>query len=470
MRQSQSSTITPAPSPNEALDAASISARLAGHIASARYDSLPAEALDAAKFFMLDTLAVAWAGSDQPGCVEAWTERSEDGGVGEATAWSFGNRLPARAAAFVNGTIAAALDYDALGREAAAHVNVVVIPAALALAEKTGASGADFLAALVIGSDIHYRLALSSRYPNAGWNYTSVLGVFGAAAAAARILRLDAQQTQHALGIAYLRAAGTQLANVEPSLSKRMLSGFAAEAGVEAAKLAARGITASSHVFEGKFGLYHLYQEADAARLLAGLGERFVNTDLVIKKYPSCGCNHTAIDATLELVQRYDLKPEDVEAIHILVPPMVDRIVGMPYDPSTDPQVAAQFSITYSIACTLVRRRLGLAEIQLDAALDPAIMAHIPKVKVSVDPELTGERGPVTLTMHTRTHGVVSSYVEHVAGSLERPISASEVDAKLAECFAMGVRPLGEGAIADLKARVQSLETLPDMSRFFDGL
>ena len=112
------------------------------------------------------------------------------------------------------------------------------------------ASGADFLAALVIGSDVMCRLGAAARHPHRGFHYTSAFGVFGAAAAASRLLRLDAARTRHALGIAFIQACGTQQANIEPSLTKRMLSAFAARAGVYAALLAQRGITAPSEVFE----------------------------------------------------------------------------------------------------------------------------------------------------------------------------------------------------------------------------
>jgi 2-methylcitrate dehydratase PrpD len=210
--------------------------------------------------------------------------------------------------------------------------------------------------------------------------------VFGAAAAAAEAVRLDAAETRHALGIAFIQASGTQQANIEPSLTKRMLSAFAARAGVYAATLAKRGITAPSEVIEGPFGLYQLYQDGDPERLLDGLGERYDNANLSVKKYPSCGCNHTAIEAMLKLVCEYDLKPEDVKSIEVTIGPYLHRIVGGPYDPSGDPQVAAQFSILYSVACVLVRRRLGLEEIEEPAARDPMIGAQIPKISLRVEP------------------------------------------------------------------------------------
>lgn len=119
--------------------------------------------------------------------------------------------------------------------------------------------------------------------------------------------------------------------------------------------------TAPPDVIEGKFGFYAQYQAGDPAVLMHELGQRFDNDQASIKLYPSCGCNHTAIDATLQLVTQSDLKPDDVLGIEATITPYMERIVGGDYDPSGDAQVAAQFNLRYSIACALVRRRLGLA-------------------------------------------------------------------------------------------------------------
>lgn len=448
----------------------SLSCLLAHHAATTSATAIPSKAIEAAKRHLLDTLAVAWAGSDAPGCREAHALLAEQGGSASATAWAYGGRLPAASAAFINGMSAAALDYDALGCESPVHVNVTVLPAAFAVAEARHASGLDFLVALIAGSDIMCRMGASATHPHRGWSYTSVLGVFGAAAASARLMGLDAAATRHALGIAFIQAGGTQQANIEPSLSKRMLSAFAARSGVFAAQLAERGITAPDAVIEGKFGLYRLYQDGQRSRLLESLGTRFDSVDLSIKKYPSCGCNHTAIEGTLRLVREYDLHPDDVTAIEVTVTPYIDRIVGGPYDPGGDAQVAAQFNIRYSIACALVRRRLGLAEIQEPAARDPAIAAHIGKVTVKVDPSLATERGPVEIVMRTGTHGTLSCRIEHVPGSPEAPLSEAEIQEKFRECLQLGVSPLSNAQMMLLGERIRTLEQCADMSGFLDGI
>jgi len=447
-----------------------LSHRLAQHAVTTDYDAIPKAALDAARLFMLDTLAVAWAGSDAPGCREAHALMVDEGGRADSTVWSHGGRLPAAAAAFVNSMAASALDYDSIGRAAAVHVNIAVLPAALAIAERERSSGKAFLAALTIGADVMYRIGSAAKSPNRGFHYTGAFGGFGAAAAAAHLLGLDADTAGHALGIAFMQASGTQQANIEPSLSKRMLSAFAARAGVYAALLAQRGVTAPREVFEGRFGLYALYQEGDPVQLLAELGKRFDNLHFAIKLYPSCGCNHTTIDGMLDLVQRHDLAPDDVLSVEVTVPPYVDSLVGGAYDPSGDAQVAAQFNIRYTVACVLVRRRLGLAEISERVARDPEIARHIGKVSVKVDATQTRNRGPIVIRMQTRSHGELTTRVEDVRGGPASPISEADAEAKFTECFGLGVRPLSDAQRKTLAQRVREIEKVEDMSTFFDGI
>ncbi len=448
----------------------SLTHRLARHVIETPFEAIPEANLDAARLLMLDTLAVAWAGADAPGCVETHALLEDEGGREDATVWGIVGRLPASSAAFINSMTSAAIEYDSIGSGVAVHVNVAVLPAALAIGERQRVSGREFLAALVLGCDITHRFAASAAYPNRGFHYTAAMGGFGAAAACARLLGLSVEQTQHALGLAFLQASGTQQANIQPSLAKRMLSAFAARAGVHSALLAQRGITAPLDVIEGKFGFYALYQAGNADALMHELGTRFDNDQASIKIYPSCGCNHTAIDATLQLVKQYDLKPDDVLSIEATITPYMERLVGGDYDPSGDAQVAAQFSLRYSIACALVRRRLGLAEIQADAARDPAIAAHICKVALKVDAGQTGTRGPVVLRMQTRSHGEISCRVEDVAGGKDNPIPPSDAEDKFKECFSVGVKPLSDAQYAALKARVQSLHHAADMSRFFSDI
>lgn len=267
-----------------------------------------------------------------------------------------------------------------------------------------------------------------------------------------------------------MQASGTQQANIEPSLSKRMLSAFASRAGVYAALLAQRGVTAPKEAFEGRFGIYALYQEGDPQKTVEALGKRFDNLHFSIKLYPSCGCNHTTIEGMLDLIRRHDLQADDVESVELTVTPYIDRLVGGTYDPSGDAQVAAQFNIRYTVACLLERRKLGLAEISEAVARDPQIAKHIGKVKVTVDPTQTGNRGPVLIRVKSRKHGELTTRVADVRGGSDAPHDPRDVDAKFRECFGLGVRPLTAGGIETLTSRVREIEKLGDVSTLFEGI
>jgi len=438
-----------------------------------RYEDLPDHAIRAAKQFMLDTMAVAWAGADAPGCAEARQVLLEEGGKQQATAWGWADRLPASASAFLNGMSAAALDFDSIARDSPSHVNVVVLPAALATAESRHKSGRDFLAALVIGCDFMCRLGAASEASGVGhkgWFYTSVHGAFAATAASARLLGLDLDATLNALGIAYSQSGGTQQIIVEPGLAKRMGSAFAARAGVLAAALAQRGVTAPQASIEGRYGLFNMYQPGSARRLLDDLGHVFENSNLSIKKYPSCSCNHAAIEATLQLTHENDLVPDDIERIEIEISEYMNRLVGGPFDPQGDLQAAAQFNIRFSVACALTRRKFGLAELADSVICDSAIRKFSEKVSVIVDPLNPGKRGPAVLRIHSRRHGTLNRRIDHVPGSAQSPLSQADIEGKCRDCFALGPHPLDPRKTEQLMSRVWRLEQIADMASFFEGI
>jgi len=450
-----------------------VSQTLAAHLARTHFEALPHDALISAKRFMLDTLAVAWAGSNAPGCDGAYRMLAEQGGKAESTVWAYGERLPVASSAFLNSMFAAALDYDSMGRSVPTHINIVVLPAALAVAQRVHASGTDFLAALVLGCDLMHRIGASSEalgQPHKGWFYTSVHGGFASAAACAKLLRLDEAAIAHALGIAYSQAAGTQQANIEPSLTKRMQSAFAARAGVFAALLARQGMTAPQAVFEGQYGLYKMYQDGAVDRLLDRLGERYENCELAIKKFPSCGCNHTAIEGALAVAADYDLEPDDIDDMEVEISPFMNRLVGGAFDPSGDAQAAAQFNIRYSIACAITRRKFGLAELATSVVRDPQIAQLAGRTRVTVDPQNKGSRGPMVLKLRSRRHGEIVCRVEHEPGSAAAPLTEDEITAKCRECFGLGARPLTAAQTERLLERILHVERVADMAVFFEDV
>lgn len=445
----------------------SLSQTLADHVTSTRFEDLPADAVSVTKWFLLDTLGVAWAGTEAPGTEALRQLVFSEGGRPDCTVFGSDIRLPATAAALMNGTYAGALDYDGVYEKGSVHPDIVTLPAAWAVAERRHASGKELLTAMALGNDISCRSG-GAMAGNRGWFNTAVHGVFGGAAAAAKLLELDAEGTTNAIGLAFSQAAGAQQAVVEKSLVKRMLSGMTAQSSVFAALAAEKGLTAPRRAFEGKFGFYTLYGEGDAQALVADLGERYENAVTVTKKYPSCTANHVAIQGAVALADEFDLGADDVTGAEVVISPFMNQLVGADWDPGDNPQVAAQFSVQYSIACAVARRKLGIAEIQENVIFDPLINDLADKVTVSVNDDWPGKFAPCELTIHTAKHGALTRRVDHTPGTPENPLSLDDLKAKFHDCAAAGVAPMTPGQADVLIDKVLSLEEVADMATFFD--
>ncbi len=441
---------------------AGLGPQLAQWVAALRYEDLPAPAVARAKRLLADTLAVGWAGSGAEGIAALHALAMRQGGAAESRVWSSPDRLPATQAAFLNGAMAAALDFDSVHDLATVHADIVVLPAVLAAAEQDGLGGKEFLTAYVAGDELLVRLGLAIR-THPGWFYSSVLGVFAAAAAAARALRLDADGITSAMGIALSRAAGTQQALVARSTTKRLQSAFAARDGVDAALLAKCGVTAPADMFEGQCGFETLYTGLDHAVVTQGLGRDYRFASLTLKKYASCFCNHAAIEAALDLVDRHAVRAEDVESVAVRISPFMARLVGAQFAPGDNPQVAAQFSVQYSIASVLARGRFSVDDIQPEAVLDAQVGALARRVQIEVDPAQEGKFVPATVSVVTRKGGRFEATATELSGTPERPLSDEEHRAKVQACLAGGARPMSPAQAERFMTRIENVESLASM-------
>lgn len=447
---------------------ATISGNLARHLTALRFDALPTAAVAAAKQTMLDTLAVAWAGTRARGVAAAIAVAEEQAGTPQSTLWGYGGKLPAPSAAMTNAVLAAALDFDShfLG----VHADGVVLPAALAIAERQSVSGRDFLTALVAANDIVCRFGKSAQGVHRGWYNTSIYGIVGAVAATAKLLALDEIATRHAFGLALAQASGTQQPAVEHTLAMRFQAGFSARAGVLAGLLAAKGVTAPAESIEGKFGFYSLYQPGAAESVLAELGRRYLNDQMAFKKYPCCACSHAAIDAALSLVAEHRLAAKDIERAIVRISPDMDRLVGERTVPGADPEVAAQFSVRHAVSCALYFGEFSVQHLQPACLTDAALAAFAKRIVVEVDPALSGKFVPAEVEV-VRTNGVAARCrVVSMPGTPAAPLDRALHDRKLAECFGSGAKPLHAARVQILKERISRLESLADMSAFFDGI
>jgi 2-methylcitrate dehydratase PrpD len=303
------------------------------------------------------------------------------GGREEATVLGSELRLPAPAAAFANGTRLHALDFDDTHEEGICHVSAVVAPAALASAEVEGLDLGGLLDALAIGSEVALRVAVAaapSIYAR-GFHPTSVCGAFGATAAAARIRGLDAGHAANALGIVGSFAAGLMEYLSDGSATKPLHAGWAAQAGVQAAALAAAGAVGPATILEGRFGIFasHGATPIDPAPVMVGLGTDWHAERIAIKPFPACHFLHAPTWAVAELAARYGFGADDVEAIEVEVPvpgvPLVLEPLAAKHHPATP--YDAKFSAPWTIAHHLVHGELTLTSFSPERIADPRLLA-----------------------------------------------------------------------------------------------
>lgn len=447
-----------------------VTAELAARAHALTYDDLPPHVVRFAKTLLLDTLAVAWAAGDAAGMAGARAVALAEAGPGLATLWGKGGeRVSPGAAAFANGSLAAALDYDSLFEPAGTHGDIVVLPAALAVAEQQRAGGRDLLTAYALGADLVYRLGLAGS-GNTGWFRTTIYGVFGAALAAGRLLALDVGQLHHALGIALNHAGGTQQPHIEQRLTKRLSSAFAARGGVFSAQLAAHGITGPSEPLEGRFGLFALFEQGEPARALEGFGRDFVLLDTSLKRFPACACSHAAIQAALDLAQEHAIAIDDVAGVEVIITPYQARLVGGAFAPQADPQVTGQFNVAYGVATALLRGRFALADIEPATVLDPAILPVIAKIAVRVDERRAGRLAPGEVVIALRDGRSLRRRVDILPGGPAARLGDSEIATKLADAFAHGPAALSPQRRDLLIERVWDIERCEDVSTLFAGI
>jgi 2-methylcitrate dehydratase PrpD len=446
-----------------------ISETLADHVARTGYDALPAGAIRAAKASLLDTLAVTIAARAAPGVQQVVKLATGDGGRAASAIWTHVERVPPRAAAFANAFAASALDFDSLHQEGVAHADIVIVPTAVAVGEDRGVSGKDLLAAIAVGDDVLCRLC-GSTCLNAGWFYTSLYGPIAGAAITAKLLGGNRSRIAAAMGLASMSASGTQQPAVERSAAKRMQGALAASAGVMAGYLGAAGIDGPLQIVEGPFGLYAMHEKGDAAAITRELGSRLENTRIGYKAYPSCQCNHAAIEGMLGLVRDHALSAFDVERIEVTVSPYMQRLVGNAFDPARNPQVAAQFSVHYSIAAVLLYGRLGVKELSDEAVLNPQIRKLAARVHTMVDPGNRNKYAPIRLSVTTRGGKVIEREVASFAGAEDRPLSDDDLKKK----FSMCVEATGHSAVEERAEHafnaIWRLEDCGDVTAFTSAL
>lgn len=335
-------------------------ANLARFVTRTAAHRIPPAAITRAKHALIDVLGVTIAGSVEP-VAKIIAQHVAATSRGEATVIAGGARVSAADAALANATAGHALDFDDSNFVLGGHPTVTLMPALLAVAEERGGSGREILEAYVIGFEVATRLAEAVHFEHyeKGWHPTATLGVFGATASVARLLRLTEEQVLNALALAASMASGVK-ANFG-SMAKPLQVGHASQKGVLCAQLAAAGLTANPAALEGKQGFFEVYNGAGNYRADAAsrFGEEFeiMRSGLKFKKYPSCGSTHAPIDAALDLVRERPLRAADVDTVTIA---MNQRRITHVNRPKVANGLEGKFSIQYTLAAALTDGAISL--------------------------------------------------------------------------------------------------------------
>lgn len=461
---------------------ASISEILADYYLEMKAGDIPKEVLNKASECVLDYLGCALGGAhlDSSRMVRESMLLSGLQGVPEGCTVMLGGRAPADKAAFINAAFGHGLEMDDVLNEASLHPGVVIIPTALALSEKLGASGLDILISIIVGYDLVSRIGQavnpSSHYKR-GFHPTSTCGTFAAALTAGKLLNLNKAQVVNALGIAGSFTSGNLECYADGSLTKRLQPGIAAQGGMYAALLAAQGYTGPRWIFEGTRGFLKGYTDAGNQALLT----RNLNyNELEIKKtsikpYACCRYNQTPIDVALRLTMENNLDYREIKEIVIRVVGTAGPIVCEPKEVKYNPQniVDAQFSLPYSVAVALIKRRASVAEYSENVLYDKEIRELMPKVKTEHSPELDKvfpRAWPAEGIVLLKNGARYQARVDYCKGDPENPLSREELEQKFVSLAGLNI--LDKGRLDKIINVVNTLEqrNIQELTQLLGGL
>jgi len=442
---------------------------LGASVAALEYGKLPKAAVETAKIGFIDCIAVMVAGAAEAPVQILKKTLAAEAGVAEAALYFSGERMPAPAAAWINGTAGHVLDYDDFAR---GHPSVVIVPAILAEGELLDVSGADLISAYVAGYEVYIDVGIRERqsYQAKGWHPTPLMGALAAAAACARLRKLDAAGVMSALGLAAAQASGITASY--GTMAKSMQVGKAAHTGVLSARLAANGMTAAKDVLDHAQGFLAALSptgDLDLERPVR-IGEHWhiVERGLSIKRYPACYCVHRLVDSALALASERPIAIDDIARIEVSLSKTHVTILKH-HRPQTG--LEAKFSAEFAVAAALLSGNVGLVEVQDAYVTRPEVQKLMQRVTIveneNYDPEALGfsvyDQVKITLKDGRTLDG---PQVRHALGNAKRPLGVEDLRRKFIDCFAAGgSRMDAERLFADL----QRLETLPSCRSLVRG-
>ena len=433
---------SPAISPTADEEGEPLALAFARHLASVTLERTTTAGVRTAMAGIIDTVAVTLAGAPEPAVRIVRETLGDAASDGPSLIFGDGRRTDVLNAALINGVAAHAIDYDDMASAMGGHPSVPIVPVVFALSEFLDFSGVELLDAYIVGFEAECRLgrAVHPHHYGAGWHPTSTLGVFGAGAAAARLLSLDVTQTATVIALCASIASGVK-ANFG-TMTKPLHVGRAAHDGLMAALLVKRGFTAKLNALEQKEGFFAAFDgltHVHPHRMMANLGGplEIEARDIGLKQFPCCGSTHPAILAMLQLVEREQVSAADVTAIQIRA-----HKARLPHTHNPEPTTAlgAKFSIQYAAVRALLSGAPRLDDFEGDAFLDPEVRRLLKTVTVEALPEGAGDvsdQFAAEVGVRTRDgRDCVSRVVGALGRGPENPMSAAEMWTKFEDCAA----------------------------------
>jgi len=438
--------------------------RLAEFVTDTRVEDIPDTVLDGARDAIADTLGCALAGTleETAEIAAAWVR--ETGARAQASVWGRELRSSPAEAAFANGVASHALDFDDSLPNLHGHPSTTIVPAALAVAEASGASGRSVLAAYALGLEVAGKLgpAVGVGHYMHGWHSTATIGAFSATAVAARLWKLDAAQLQTAWGLAASQSSG--LVRNFGTMTKPFHAGHAARTGVVSAWMAHHGFTADTAIFDEK-GFLSTYGRGDGAplaTLIESLGKpwEMLEPGIYVKRWPCCYCNHRPIGGILKLVEEHGIRADEVDAVEVGFVRGSDDALG---GPSPQTGLEGKFSMEYVAAAMLLDGKLTLETFTDPMVQRPearALTAKVRRYRVDDDKLYSSKFGYTDVAITTR-RGRFSVRAELVSGSPQWPMTSAERKQKFIDCASRVLGARGADGLHDLLSRLQAL---PDVT------
>lgn len=450
---------------------------LAKYVKETLYEDLPLRVVELTKMSLLDALGVTLAASGQSGECQAFVDLArENDGIKESTILGFQDQVPALMAAFANGSMAHALDFEDAHDQALVHPNAVSIPVALALAEKIGnVDGKKMITALAVGCDIVCRLGLAFKENPVeyGWYIPPILGSFGAVAAACKLLNLSEEEILDAFSLTLCQTTCSAELTYSPYSDIRAIrDAFAAKGALLSGLLAKKGVKGFAHPFEGKAGLFSLYSKGnyDSSMLTDGLGTRFEGANVSFKPWPTCRGTHTYIEAALHIMSEYSIDINDIVDILVVVSSF-NRMLCEPMEVKMAPKavIDAKFSIPFSLATALCYKSVDLDHFTPQRLKNENVLQLARKTRYDLDPDLglrEATRG--FLEIKTKDNKTYSKQVDQAYGHPENPISEDDLVKKFMDCANKAVKKIPEKHLQKTVKYIMALEAVEDIREIMD--